>query len=91
MRSGIQWVAIPMQKSRKTFQYAGITSRGLTVHSVPIRVIIEVAMFQAVSLATAGSRFEPDRKKSRVKVMKVKVTITDHATLVAFAKRGQRT
>ena len=43
-----------------------------------MRVTMLVAVFQAVSLAMAGSRLEPERKNRRVKVMNVKVTRMHH-------------
>ena len=48
--------------------------------AVPICWTMFLAVFQATSLASAGSRLEPARKKSRVKVMNTKVRDTFQAT-----------
>ena len=44
-----------------------------------MRSTIWEAVFQAVSLASAGLRLEPERKNRRVKEMKMNVMSTDQA------------
>lgn len=41
--------------------------------SPPIWLTIFLAVFQAVELASLGSRLDPERKKSRVKVININV------------------
>ena len=48
--------------------------------AVPICCTMFFAVFQATSFASAGSRLEPARKKSRVNVMNTKVSETFQAT-----------
>lgn len=54
-------------------------------HAVPIWFTICVAVVQAVRLAIAGSRLEPERKNSRVNVMKTKVIPTAQACVAVLA------
>ena len=56
-----------------------------------MRAIIVLAMFQAVSLAMAGSRFEPERKNRRVKVMNVNLFSGPYAGASADDATGRIT
>lgn len=59
----------------------------------PIWSIISEAVVQATSLASAGSRLEPERKNSRVKLIKRKVRKmfqADQARAVVRAVWGRR-
>ena len=47
--------------------------------AVPIWCTMFFAVFQATSFASAGSRFDPARKKRRVNVMNTKVSVTFQA------------
>ena len=73
-RTGNQCIIMPKTKSANTLQYpkqiSGITS---TFHAEPIWCTMSFAVFQACSLADAGSRLEPERKNNRVKLINIKV------------------
>ena len=57
-------------------------------HAPPIWLTMFLAVAHATSFAVAGSRLLDDRKKRRVKVMKVKVWAIAHASAKAFVIRN---
>ena len=54
----------------------------LKSHAPPMRETIVFAVFHAVALASAGLRFEPERKNNRVNVMNMKVRKIDHPRFI---------
>ena len=79
VRVGNQWMIIPTRNRRNTPRWETHCFQMLPCQADPMELTILVAILHAVSLATAGFRLEPERKKRRVKVMKVKVTPMLHA------------